>query len=77
MKNNLSCAIVRDLLPSYIDGLTSQETNESVKAHLNECTSCRAAYREMTGIEPPKAEQPEIVAAYMIEAQEMRLTMRH
>ncbi len=60
MKNKLSCEIVKDLLPSYIDRLTSKETSEAVAAHLSDCESCRAAYREMTNSEPAMAEQPEI-----------------
>lgn len=60
MKNKLSCEIVKDLLPSYIDQLTSKETSEAVAAHLSDCESCRAAYREMTNSEPPKDEQPEV-----------------
>ena len=56
----LDCEIVRDLLPSYIDRLTSDKTTEAVTAHLNECEACRAAYREMTNSEPPIVEQPEI-----------------
>ena len=56
----LDCEIVRDLLPSYIDRLTSDKTTEAVTAHLNECEACRAAYREMTNSEPPVVEQPEI-----------------
>lgn len=60
MKNKLSCEIVKDLLPSYIDQLTSKETSEAVAAHLSDCESCRAAYREMTNSEPPKDEQSEV-----------------
>lgn len=60
MKNDLICEVVRDLLPSYIDGLTSEETSRLVRAHLDSCEACRKAHREMTGEEPPKAEQPEV-----------------
>ena len=37
MKNipELSCAIVEDLLPTYVERLTSEETNAAVLAHLN------------------------------------------
>ena len=31
MKNDLTCAVVRDLLPAYTEGLTEQETNEAVE----------------------------------------------
>ena len=34
MSDKLRCEIVQDLLPSYVDGLTSDETNEAVKDHL-------------------------------------------
>ena len=60
MKNDLSCEVVRDLLPSYIDGLTSPETSELIEAHLRSCEACRNIHRDMTGQEPPQAEQPEI-----------------
>ena len=33
MKNDLTCGVVRDLLPSYVEGLTAPETNEAVERH--------------------------------------------
>ena len=47
MKNDLSCAVVRDLLPSYTEGLTEPETTQTVAAHLNTCPDCAARYRAM------------------------------
>lgn len=44
MKIELSCEIVRDLLPTYIDGLASYGTVESVEAHLKQCTACQHVY---------------------------------
>ena len=44
MSDKLRCEIVQDLLPSYVDGLTSDETNEAVKDHLADCVSCRDMY---------------------------------
>ncbi len=43
----MKCEVVRDLLPSYIDGLTSSVTNEEIEKHLGECVTCRQYYREM------------------------------
>ena len=37
MKDNLPCAVVRDLLPIYVEGLTEPETNAAVEAHLKTC----------------------------------------
>lgn len=48
MKTELNCAIVRDLLPSYADGLTGAETNELVEAHLIHCPACQAVCERMT-----------------------------
>ena len=45
MSDKLRCEIVQDLLPSYVDGLTSDETNEAIKDHLADCVSCRDMYR--------------------------------
>lgn len=73
MKNDLPCDVVRDLLPSYIDGLTSKETAALIEAHLRECEACREAHREMTGGEPPKAEEPEIDYLKKVRASGKRL----
>ena len=40
MKNDLTCGVVRDLLPSYVEGLTAPETNEAVERHLSDCADC-------------------------------------
>ena len=37
----MKCEIIRDLFPSYIDGLTSRESNELIEEHLEECGDCR------------------------------------
>ena len=47
MSDKLRCEIVQDLLPSYVDGLTSDETNEAIKDHLADCVSCRDMYERM------------------------------
>ena len=60
MKNDLSCAVVRDLLPSYIEGLTETETNEAVERHLAACPACRALREAMTAdAKSPQAEEKE------------------
>lgn len=52
MKNELSCEVVQDLLPSYVDGLTSEVTNQSIEAHIQNCTNCSEILNRM--------KQPEI-----------------
>ena len=41
MKHKLPCELIQDLFPSYIDGLTSDVTNEIVEEHIAECEDCR------------------------------------
>ena len=57
MKNDLSCEIVRDLLPSYLDGIASGETRAAVERHMAECPDCRETLRRMR--EPEETPPPE------------------
>lgn len=47
MKLELPCEIVRDLLPNYVDGLTSDSSTDSVEAHLKQCKHCNEVYETM------------------------------
>lgn len=40
MKHRLPCELIQDLFPSYIDGLTSDVTNELLEEHIKECPIC-------------------------------------
>ena len=53
MKNDLTCAVVRDLLPSFVEGLTSEETNRAVESHLSACPDCMARKKAMTAPAEP------------------------
>lgn len=44
----MKCCIVRDLLPGYIDGLNSEETDMEVRKHLESCTACRTVCEQMS-----------------------------
>lgn len=54
----MKCCIVKDLLPGYIDGLTSEETNIEIKEHLENCEACRTIYERMSA-EIPREILPE------------------
>ena len=41
MKNDLTCGVVRDLLPSYVENLLGEEAKEAVDRHLETCPECR------------------------------------
>lgn len=44
MNNEVQCNIVSDLLPLYVDDLTSEGTNSFIKKHLEECPDCQKDY---------------------------------
>ena len=44
---NLSCNVVRDLLPTYIEHLTCDDTSHEVEEHLETCEECRTVMEEM------------------------------
>jgi hypothetical protein len=53
----MKCEIIRDLLPSYVDGLTSEVSNEAVEEHLAQCEDCRAYCEKMRQEEPKTLEK--------------------
>lgn len=60
MSEELSCSIVRDLLPNYMEQMTSKETSDSIDAHLNTCASCKQVYDDMKeNIHAEKAPLPD------------------
>lgn len=46
-KYEMKCEVIRDLLPSYLEGLTSSVSNELIENHLNDCGDCRRYASEM------------------------------
>ena len=47
MSRDISCSIVKDLLPNYIDQLTSEDTNCIIENHLLTCSNCSKERDEM------------------------------
>ena len=43
----MKCEIVKDLLPSYIDDLTSAESNAEIEEHLETCQECKDILNQM------------------------------
>lgn len=59
---NKECKIIKDLLPSYIDKVTSEETNKFIEEHLNKCSECRKYYDEMNSeLEKESVRDTEVV----------------
>lgn len=51
----MKCEIIKDLLPSYVDGLTSEETNKEVEEHIQGCSDCSRMLQDMRTPEKPFA----------------------
>lgn len=45
--NKISCNIIRDLLPLYVDEVVSQDTRAMMVEHLEQCAECREKYENM------------------------------
>lgn len=43
----VDCDIIRDLLPSYIDNISSKSTNDLVEEHMKDCKGCQTKLKEM------------------------------
>ena len=43
----ISCGVIRDLLPLYEDGAVSTESQELVREHLKDCPACQEELRRM------------------------------
>ena len=73
----MKCEIIKDLLPSYVDGLTSVESNEAIEAHLEYCMECQEYLEEIKkDIEIDKAEKDkEIEPFYKIKEKTVRIIM--
>lgn len=63
--NGISCEVVQDLMPSYIDGLASEATAKIIEKHIAECDECREMLHNMrdsgeAGQKPDERDRKEI-----------------
>lgn len=43
----MNCNIIKDLLPSYIDGICSEETVKAIEEHIQDCEDCKQTLKRM------------------------------
>lgn len=43
----MKCHVIKDLLPEYLEGLCSTETNEEIEKHLSGCQDCQSMLEKM------------------------------
>ena len=60
----MKCEIIRDLMPLHLDGLTSEESDQAIKEHLNGCEPCKEILEQMkqeTEVKPEEVKKEESV----------------
>lgn len=68
----MKCEMIRDLFPSYVDGLTSEVSNTAIEDHLAHCESCRTHLEcMMKSLDSPSAEVPEDLQPFLKVRKEM------
>jgi hypothetical protein len=45
---SVNCDVIQDLLPSYLDKISSESTNKLVEEHLQSCEKCQEALQSMS-----------------------------
>ncbi len=45
--DTVSCDIINDILPLYIDDVVSEDSRNMVSTHLSQCAYCRQQYENM------------------------------
>lgn len=58
MRDDQTCAIVRDLLPSLSEGLTSEKTTMWIMEHLDACPECKEKYDILNEVDPAILDTP-------------------
>lgn len=48
MNEKFNCDIILDLLPLSLESMTSKETDEIIREHLQQCENCKQIYEDMS-----------------------------
>lgn len=68
----LTCEIIRDLIPLCAEGLCSEASKQAVETHIASCAACRRLYDE-----PPEEAAPVIVPGADAAMQRVNRKMKH
>lgn len=47
MEKDLSCNLIKDMLPNLIEGKVNKETESLIRSHMDICVECTAEYNNM------------------------------
>lgn len=45
--SKVTCNVIKDVLPLYVDGILSDDTSRIVAEHLEQCSECKKTYEDM------------------------------
>ena len=45
--SKISCNVIQDIMPLYVDEIVSEDTKKLVEEHLKECEDCRKEMEKM------------------------------
>lgn len=48
MNEKFNCDIFLDLFPLFLESMTSKETDEVIREHLQQCENCKQIYEDMS-----------------------------
>lgn len=61
MEEQNTCQVVKDLLPNYIENLTSKETNNFIESHISQCNACQRELNTLADAIPvPSIDKDEV-----------------
>ena len=63
----ITCDVIQDLMPSYIDGILSEDSKVLVEEHIGTCQECRKMYEIMK--EEQGKEQAQMISSVASGAQ--------
>ncbi len=59
MSKQIPCEMIQDLMPSYVDGVSSEVSNRAIEEHVGECRECASILSDMQAPEERTEEQEE------------------
>ncbi|MET4563879.1 anti-SigP sigma factor SigQ [Bacillus sp. FSL K6-1560] len=71
----MTCFLVRDLLPLYLESDCKRETEHVIEEHLKMCSSCKDMYDTMA--EPFELESEQAVEEAYLPEEELRFKQRY
>ena len=59
----ITCDVIQDLMPSYVDGILSEDSQALVKEHMEACKECRKMLEIMKEEQGKRAGSNDIICS--------------